>query len=532
MSAGAVGQRIGRLAVDLVLLGVAAVTALALRENATLEADKLAALIPYLIISTAVAVPASLALGLDRAFWRFSALADFIKVLTWISFSVLAATVLVFVYNRLDGVSRSIPILHAIIAVCLLVGTRVTVRARHLSQSRRPNPALIARPGSVARDDCVLIVGVNDLTWLFLRALGELDQDNVRVAGIVATTPRPNRQTVRGHHIYGIDEHVPEIIRNLMVHGVRVQRIIVTVDPATLPVNLAESLKMVASHGKVRVETLFDLIGLRSADRARHSDAVIQLPARTERGHAARASASAPANLDASSIANRPFWKIKRAGDVLVAAILITILAPLTLLVGSAVAVFIGRPLIFWQDRPGRGGRRFRLYKFRTMGPAHGADGGALADDQRLNGLGEFLRMTRLDELPQLWNILVGDMSFVGPRPLLLADQVEGETVRLLVRPGLTGWAQVMGGRAVGASDKMALDAWYIRNASLLLDLRIVCKTLPIVIGGERITNEAKRAWEVAAASATSRPEGHGAMSEPVRSGLHGLGERVGSIGG
>lgn len=532
MSAGAVGQRIGRLAVDLVLLAVAAITALALRENATLEADKLTALIPYLTVSTALAIPVSLALGLDRAFWRFSALADFIKVLTWISFTVLAATVLVFVYNRLDGVSRSTPILHVLVAVCLLVGTRVMVRARHLSQSRRPNPALIARPGSVARDDCVLIVGVNDLTWLFLRALGELDQDNVRIAGIVATTPRPNRQTVRGHRIYGADEHVPDIIRSLMVHGVRVQRIIVTVDPASLPEELAESLNAIAGQGQVRVETLFDLIGLRSRGLARRADVSIGPPGMAKAASARIAGFFPSEGLDTVSIANRPFWKVKRTGDFLVAAVLLVALAPLTLAVGCAVAIWIGRPLIFWQDRPGRGGRRFRLYKFRTMGPAHGADGKTLADDQRLNWLGQFLRMTRLDELPQLWNILAGDMSFVGPRPLLLADQVEGETVRLLVRPGLTGWAQVMGGRSVSATDKMALDAWYIRNASLLLDLKIVCKTLPIIIGGERITSEAKRAWEVAAASATSRPDGHGATSESARASMHGLGERVGSIGG
>ncbi len=530
MSTGAVGQRIGRLSVDLVLLAVAAITALALRENATLEADKIRAILPYLMVSTAVAIPTNLALGLDRAFWRFSALADFIKVLTWISFTVLAATVLVFVYNRLDGVSRSIPILHALVAICLLVGTRVAVRALHLSRLRTPDPALIARPGSAARDDCVLIVGVNDLTWLFLRALGELDQDNVRIAGIVATTPRPNRQTVRGHRIYGADEHVPDIIRGLMVHGVRVRRIIVTVDPASLPEELAESLNAIASQGRVRVETLFDLIGLRAQDPARQPDASTGSPGTAK--NARMAGGSSSENLDTVSIANRPFWKIKRAGDFLVAAILLVLLAPLTLSVGCAVAIWIGRPLIFWQDRPGRGGRRFRLYKFRTMAPAHGADGGTLADDQRLNWLGQFLRMTRLDELPQLWNILAGDMSFVGPRPLLLADQVEGETVRLLIRPGLTGWAQVMGGRAVSAADKMALDAWYVRNASPLLDFRILFKTVPIIIGGERITSEAKRAWEVAAASATTRSEGHVAKSEPARSSLHGLGERVGSIGG
>jgi lipopolysaccharide/colanic/teichoic acid biosynthesis glycosyltransferase len=101
---------------------------------------------------------------------------------------------------------------------------------------------------------------------------------------------------------------------------------------------------------------------------------------------------------------------------------------------------------------------------------------------------GKFMRRTRLDELPQLINILRGDMSFVGPRPLLPQDQPKACAVRLLVRPGLTGWAQVVGGRDISPEDKAALDFWYVRHASLLLDLRIVARTVPIVLFGERIS--------------------------------------------
>lgn len=533
VSALSVGQRCGRLTVDLVLLGVAAIVALALRENATLETDRLLAIAPYLAISTVVAIPISLALGLDRAFWRFSALSDFIKVLTWISITVLLATVSVFLLNRMEGVSRSVPILHALVAICLLVGTRVAVRARYLSRSRRPDPAQIARAGSAARDDCVLIIGVNDLTWLFLRALSELDQDNVRVAGVISTTHQPKRQTVRGHLIYGPDEPLPEVIRTLEVHGVRVQRIIVTADPQTLPAAMSESLGAIAREGVIRVERLFDLIGLRSGGAARNA-AASGPPAPV-------ASASAPvlhrvwppSSPDIVAIVSRPYWRLKRAGDLLVAAMLLLMVAPLFLAVACSVALWIGRPIMFWQDRPGRGGRRFRLYKFRTMGPAHGPDGRPIADESRLNRLGRFLRATRLDELPQLWNILKGDMSFVGPRPLLLADQVEGETMRLLVRPGLTGWAQVMGGRSVGPSDKMALDAWYVRHASLALDLKILLKTLPIVVGGERITAEALRAWEAASSHASgARTVSQKSPQEAGRVDLAGVGESMRSVGG
>jgi lipopolysaccharide/colanic/teichoic acid biosynthesis glycosyltransferase len=496
------------LAVDLIALAVAGVTAVALRGNATLEAADLRALLPYLLASTAVALPVSLALGLDRAFWRFSALSDFIRVVAWVLLTVVSATVIIFLFNRLEGISRSVPILHALIAVCLLVGTRITIRARHLAMNRTPDPKSITQPGATARDDCVLIVGMNNLTWLFLRALSELDQDNVRIAGIVATTPSGSRQTVRGHRILGPDVSLTEIIRDLKVHGMAVNRIIVTVDPATLQGEFADTLKSIDGQGSIRVEHLFDLIGLGSRSTPPGPSRAVDLTGSPP----ATRSPSPIAAADLTVLARKPYWKLKRAGDLVTAFLLLVVLSPLILVVACAVGALIGRPLIFWQDRPGRGGRRFKLYKFRTMGPAYGPDGRPIADEQRLQSLGRFLRATRLDELPQLWNILIGDMSFVGPRPLLIADQIKGETLRLLVRPGLTGWAQIMGGRAVSAEDKMALDAWYVRNASLRLDFTIIMKTVPIVIGGERVTIDAVRAWQAAAESA--RPPQDGQVSK------------------
>ncbi|NJL08643.1 MAG: sugar transferase, partial [Methylacidiphilales bacterium] len=113
-----------------------------------------------------------------------------------------------------------------------------------------------------------------------------------------------------------------------------------------------------------------------------------------------------------------------------------------------------------------------------------------------VSAFGHLLRRTRLDELPQLFSILLGHMSFVGPRPLLPVDQPAGHSARLLVRPGLTGWAQIKGGRIISAEDKAALDVWYVRNASLALDLRILLGTIPMVLFGERVAEDAiAQAW-------------------------------------
>jgi lipopolysaccharide/colanic/teichoic acid biosynthesis glycosyltransferase len=141
------------------------------------------------------------------------------------------------------------------------------------------------------------------------------------------------------------------------------------------------------------------------------------------------------------------------------------------------------------------------------MRSAHDEQGLRIPDDERLSAVGRFLRRTRLDELPQLYNILVGEMSFVGPRPLLQADQSADFPVRLMAQPGLTGWAQVKGGREISASDKAALDVWYLLNASLWLDIGILVRTIPMIVFGERTEAEAiRQAWDdLAQATGRSR---------------------------
>jgi lipopolysaccharide/colanic/teichoic acid biosynthesis glycosyltransferase len=175
---------------------------------------------------------------------------------------------------------------------------------------------------------------------------------------------------------------------------------------------------------------------------------------------------------------------LKRVIDAIGAICLILALAPVLAFTAVVVAINVGLPLVFWQQRPGRHGRAFKLYKFRTMRAAHDAEGKRVPDELRSSSIGNFLRRTWLDELPQLYNVLVGEMSFVGPRPLLPADQPKGQISRLVVRPGLTGWAQVNVGRDVSPEAKAALDTWYIENASLWLDAKILLRTLYLMISG------------------------------------------------
>ncbi len=179
--------------------------------------------------------------------------------------------------------------------------------------------------------------------------------------------------------------------------------------------------------------------------------------------------------------------------DLILAATAFLSLSPLLLCIAVGIRMRVGRPILFTQTRPGMGGRPFILYKFRTMIDARDADGILLPDADRLTPLGRFLRSTSLDELPELINIIKGDMSIVGPRPLLTQylDRYTPEQARRHeVKPGLTGWAQINGRNAIGWEEKFKLDVWYVDNQSIWLDLKIIGMTVLKVFRREGISAE------------------------------------------
>lgn len=180
----------------------------------------------------------------------------------------------------------------------------------------------------------------------------------------------------------------------------------------------------------------------------------------------------------------------KRAFDIIVSLAGLIVAAPLLLIVALLVRIFLGSPLLFRQQRPGLNAQPFEILKFRTMTDAVGPDGALLPDKDRLTAFGRFLRSSSLDELPELWNVLKGEMSLVGPRPLLmeyvpLYDKIQMR--RHNMRPGITGWSQVNGRNAIGWDEKFALDVWYVDNQKMLLDLKILFMTVASLIRREGI---------------------------------------------
>jgi sugar transferase EpsL len=182
---------------------------------------------------------------------------------------------------------------------------------------------------------------------------------------------------------------------------------------------------------------------------------------------------------------------MKRIFDIFIASVLLWLLLLPLLVLAVVIRFKLGAPILFSQIRPGLNGKPFKLYKFRTMTNAVDADGNFLKDDDRLTPFGQLLRRTSIDELPELWNVLRGDMSLVGPRPLLmeyLPLYTQEQSRRHEVRPGITGWAQVNGRNLLSWDERFILDVWYVNHHSILLDIKILFITSKKVLKREGIS--------------------------------------------
>ena len=183
----------------------------------------------------------------------------------------------------------------------------------------------------------------------------------------------------------------------------------------------------------------------------------------------------------------------KRIFDIFLALFLFIFMSPIFVIVGFLIFIFMGRPIIFKQERPGLNNKLFTILKFRTMNNSSDEKGMPAQDSERITYLGKFLRSWSLDELPEIWNILTGKMSFVGPRPLLVEYLVlysSQQSRRHEVIPGLTGWAQVNGRNNISWEEKFNLDIWYVDNISFTLDLKILLKTITYTFKKEGITSK------------------------------------------
>ena len=476
-------KRIILLFLDVAIILLATILAVLLRDNFETRALQLQGQLPYFVATALTSLTVLSLFGLDRAIWRMSSMLDYLVVSGAAVFIVMLTVGESFLFNRLEGVARAMPILQALLMICGLVGFRVIARLRHNFRiKQRVEPVAAMMEGNAIPYESVLVVGLGRIAELYVQSVEEFGAGTKRIVGLLGMADRHSGRRIYQHAILGPADQVESILQDLEVHGVFVDRIVVTVPFGALPLKARQSLLTISNASNIKLD-LF----AQQFEAARNSSPNDLDPGKIEPAalfdlHAATKRTAIPPTILPRTT---PYWPVKRAFDFACSSALIVILLPIFFIVAVLAALDVGLPLWFWQQRPGVGRKPFRVYKFRTMRGAFDWNGNRIEDENRSSVIGRLLRRTRLDELPQLLNILIGQMSFVGPRPLLAVDQCDSNESRLMIRPGLTGWAQVNGGRLLTIPEKMALDLWYLQNASLIIDARIVIATVHMVLFGE-----------------------------------------------
>ncbi len=388
---------------------------------------------------------------------RFYSIRDALELIKACVLIAALSAVATFLLTRLEEAPRSIPILHFLLLTSALLGARVLLRLR---DTRRE----VRRP-SAARPEHVLIIGASRLAWFFTKMLEELAPGEHQIVAILDERPKFKHRSLNGYAIVGSPTELEKVIADYAAHGVRIDKVVLAAQPGELSEGLRNEVTRVCHTLHIGLDVLPErLISV-------SPDANENIPFEAVAG-AVVSAATPPMALDS------PYWKIKRMIDFTVTLTTAILLSPVMLVVCALVMINVGIPVVFWQQRVGRNGVPLHLYKFRTLQTLFDRRTKERREAQLPSPIGRFLRAMRLDELPQFWNVLSGDMSIIGPRPLLPIDQPEDSTLRLTVRPGLTGWAQVCGGKLISIEEKTALDEWYIRHVSLWLEVKIVLRTI------------------------------------------------------
>ena len=445
---------------DLFAAIVAPILARLIRDPNLLSLDDPTATIVYILASAVITPIVFYRSGLNNMIHDYFDVGDLTRIFKICALSVLLATAVTFSVVRLDLIPRTLPFLHFMTLSGIIMLDRIGLVKSFVGKNSQ-NDAVRALGSKY-----VIVAGANHMTWLYAKMVRQFASSDVRIVGIVDIDSKLLGRSIAGHPIIGNLKDLPYLIDDYAIHGICISKIVMTTRDDEISVKQTEIITSIAAQNNIELKSLGHFLA--------------EFPVNEE---------DCPLSVEADpwmeEVQSRPIWQFKRAFDIAIASVLFAVFAPIFLIVAIFVVVDIGSPILFWQHRVGKDGEWLRVVKFRTMASVRAEGKERKADDKRLSNIGRSLRASRLDELPQLWNILRGDMSIVGPRPLLPVDQPKSAAVRLCVKPGLTGWAQVNGGKMVGVDEKDALDEWYVFNATLALDLKIIVKTVIMMIRGE-----------------------------------------------
>ena len=372
--------------------------------------------------------------------------------------AVTSTAAFAFIITRLDQIPRSVPAIHFLILLTILLSFRLFHGKLVQHWELRA-----ARAVSHDNEKNVIIVGAGTLASLYVQFLKSIPNGGWRIAAILDDSKWLHGRSILGHTIVGGTDEAEALLDDFGQHGLKISTVVVCDQDSNRARAYRGRLEPLCRSRGLQLELLVEKLGIFDS-----APLVSNVPIRP------------------MILPNAVYFRSKRVLELAIAAFALLVFFPVLALAGLLVLMSVGPPAIFWQRRVGRHGRTIFVYKFKTMRNAVDRTGRLLSGQERRTRVGQILRATRLDELPQLFNVIKGDMAIIGPRPLLPIDQPAEPSLRLAVAPGLTGWAQINGGKLVSIEEKSVLDEWYVQNASFRLDMEIVWRTLLTVVWGDR----------------------------------------------
>ena len=430
--------------------------ALYLRDPEIFSHTNLSAIGYYWVLAAVFAIVAFSAFKIQDNMTPYFSVHEAIDIIETVLFVELLTFISLFTINRFDGIPRSIPLTHGVLLAAALFAARIFIRIVRSDDESQPTYQ--------CSGERMILIGANPVAGLFIRMLSAYAPQRQHVVALLDADAAMIGRAIAGVQVVGNPQDLESLVKEYAIHGIAVSRVVIAGEVNLLTPVVLHEVERICERHRINLSFLPRMVGL--TDR---NPIQVVTPERKS----AKPSIALPAYL-----------RLRRPLDIIGSLVLLLLLSPLLAVAAVLVCLDVGLPILFWQERVGWNGRSFLIYKFRTLASPFDADGNPLIAAREPSAIGRLLRVTRIDELPQLLNVLFGDMSLIGPRPLLPEDQPENAAIRLSVRPGISGWAQVNGGKLVSKEEKEKLDEWYVRNASLWLDLRIILMTVKFCLPG------------------------------------------------
>ena len=461
------GSRIYLSLLDLSWALASTILALYLSDVDVITNGDWSVVVHYWLLSAGFAILAFFAFRLQDGMTRHFSVHEALDIAEAVLFAELMTFAVLFTLTRLDGIPRSMPLVHGLLLAFGLLAARVFVRIAASEDDEAP--------GYHSRRERIILIGANRFASSFIQLLRAYAPQQERVIAVLDEDAAMIGRALSGVQVLGAPHELEAIVSEFAIHGIGTDRIVIAGEVDFLSPPVLHEVERICNKRQIELAFLPRIIGVSERKPT----------------NAAAASPEPFGSVESGpSFAPPPFFRLKRWIDIVGSLVLIVLSFPLLMLAGVLVLLDVGPPIFFWQERLGRRCRSFLIYKFRTLRAPFDSAGNPTLSDRQPSAIVRFLRATRLDELPQLLNVLFGEMSLIGPRPLLPEDQPANTSIRLSVRPGISGWAQVNGAKLVTKEEKERLDEWYVRNASLAMDLRIIMKTLGVVLRGRVSTQE------------------------------------------